>query len=220
MCYRVSIKASLKDLESEFQAKVQQPEIFKPYYHISGFDKPFLPVLRDPGAIEMLPWKSRDEFNTLNARSETVYEKKSFKNFAENRCLLIITGYFEHRDFQKKKYPYFIRPKQAKFFAVGGIVLDNSLLSVLTTDANPLMEKIHNSASRMPLILPKEKYLTWLRKDLSKEEAMNLMVPLPEEDMEAYTCSKVITARDRNRDCEEALSHVHYPELMDNPMLF
>jgi putative SOS response-associated peptidase YedK len=212
MCYRVSVKSNLKEIEKEFQAAIAEPELFTPYFHVSGFEKPFLPTLRSVGTINMLQWKSHDKFNTLNARNDTLYDKY-YKKFTGNRCLILVTGFFEHRDFNKKKYPYYITPKSNKFFAIGGLVLDQNNISIITTEANPMMEEIHNTASRMPLIIPEEKYSTWLHSDLTREEAENMMVPYPETAMEAYTSSRIITARGVNTNCEEAVSKVAYPEL-------
>jgi putative SOS response-associated peptidase YedK len=217
MCYRVSVKSNLKKIEEEFQAPVAEPELFTSYFHVSGFDKPFLPVMQSPGSIHMLQWKSHDKFNTLNAKSETLFDKY-YRKFAGNRCLIITTGFFEHRDFNKKKYPYYIKPKVAVFFAVGGIILDQNNFSVITTDANKMLEEIHNSASRMPLIIPREKYATWLRADLTKDEAQSLMVPFDDSEMEAYTCSRIITAKGVNTNCEEAIERVDYPELNQKPL--
>ncbi|MDZ7820343.1 MAG: SOS response-associated peptidase family protein [Candidatus Marinimicrobia bacterium] len=37
--------------------------------------------------------------------------------------------------------------------------------SILTTAANPLLEVIHNSRKRMPVILPPEKETAWLSRE-------------------------------------------------------
>ena len=100
---------------------------------------------------------------TLNAKGETVYEKPSFsQNILSRRCLLPVSGFFEWRDFNNNKYPYFIEPSKESGFILGSIFdtrLDKSTdkvydtFSTVTTAANPLMQMIHNVKKRMLLIL-------------------------------------------------------------------
>jgi putative SOS response-associated peptidase YedK len=219
MCYRVSTPTE-RDLEDQFNATLDNPDQYVPYYHISGFDAPSLPAItyENPKLIQLIPWKSKAEFNTLNAKSETLFDTY-FKSFTDRRCLILVSGFFEHRDFNKKKYPYFVKPKSGKGFAIGGIVSKDNTLSIITTPANPLMAKIHNTKLRMPLILPKDSYSKWLSKDLMKEEVKDLMLPYPENEMDAYTISTMITKKGIDTNVEEVLKRVHFAEL-DAPTLF
>jgi putative SOS response-associated peptidase YedK len=219
MCYRVATDEKEK-VEKQFNRKVEQIDLFNQYHHVSGFSKPHLPTITgEHEMIQMLQWKSRDEFNTLNAKSETLHDKY-FKKFVNRRCLILVKGFFEHRDHNKKKYPYFIRAKGTGSFAIGGIYSDQNTLSIITTEANELMAMIHNTKLRMPLIIPEERYSTWLQADLNKAEIENLMIPFPAEEMEAYTISTMITNTKINTNVEDVLKPVQYAELNPPPTLF
>ncbi len=106
MCYRVATP-TIKDVEDGTGAKFENPSLYKQYFHTSGFAKPKLPTItfENLSLVQLLDWKSRDEFNTLNARNDTLFEKY-FKKYADRRCLILVSGFFEHREFNKKKYPY------------------------------------------------------------------------------------------------------------------
>ncbi|MCX6273786.1 MAG: SOS response-associated peptidase, partial [Bacteroidetes bacterium] len=160
---------------------------------------------------------------TLNAVGETVFEKPSFrKSIVSKRCLLGINGFYEWRDFNGKKYPYHIQLKGGELFSLGCIYenwLDKSTgeikdtFSVLTTEANPLMEKIHNLKKRMPLIISREDECKWIDPTLNTEKIKNLIKPYQENEMEAYTISTDANSARKNRNIKEILKPVAYAEL-------
>ncbi|MCW3083803.1 MAG: hypothetical protein JWP12_1169 [Bacteroidetes bacterium] len=165
---------------------------------------------------------------TLNAKSETVFEKPSFRNsISGKRCLIFIKGFYEWKEIQKKKYPYYIHLKEQSVFTMGGIY-DSWLntntgktvhsCSIITTEANPLMAEIHNTKKRMPLIFDKTQADHWLKSDLSKEEITELMQPFDENKMEAYTISKLISSRTENANVAAVKNKFMYAEL--SPGLF
>ncbi len=141
---------------------------------------------------------------------------------SNNRCLIIADGFFEWMDFQKKKYPHLIQMQGEQVFCFAGIYsswvdkttgeLVNSF-SILTTDANPMMEKIHNLKNRMPVIVPPSLYKRWLSPNLTKEEINSFFIPYPEEKMQNHTISKRITSRTEDSNVIETLSPFEYPEL-------
>ena len=160
---------------------------------------------------------------TLNAKSETVFTLPSFKNsIREKRCLILVDGFYEWRTIGKQKYPYFIHYKNAEVFAMGGIYNDwlnketgkiESTFSVITTPANAIMSKIHNQKLRMPFILPSGLERHWLNANLNDNEIIELMQPLPEEQLVANTISKLITNKNKNPDTAEVQLQFEYPEL-------
>lgn len=237
MCYNISVKKSPEELEKRFKAKAAKGESISSHYYLSGFNHPKTPVISsvDPNVIDAFHWglipafcktvKDAKEMmvKTLNAKSETVFALPSFKNsIRQKRCMILADGFYEWRTLGKLKYPYFIQLKNKEAFAFGGIYNDwvnketgeviNSF-SIITTRANPLMEKIHNVKLRMPLILPKEVEKDWLNSNLKDNEVAELMKPLDETKMEAYSISKLITNRNENPDKPEIQSPFEYPEL-------
>ena len=99
------------------------------YYLVSGFSYPQLAVVRQDGVFlhewGLIPsWvKDQDTANdlrtkTLNAVGETVFEKPSFrKNVVSQRCLLPVSGFYEWREINGVKYPYYIRLAGQDYFS-------------------------------------------------------------------------------------------------------
>ena len=242
MCYNYSVKAKPEELEKRYNASFETVETFKPVFHTTGFKYEKLPVIlnEDRDHIRLLnwgliPWWNKDKAkalksrgNTLNARSETLFEKSSFKSsITSKRCLVPATGFFEWMDVDKKKYPFHIYLKNEPIFSFGGIwdrcKLKNEngeteiieTFSIITTDANVLMAKIHNLKQRMPLILPREAEKDWLNDDISKEQVESMLLPYLDDKMEAYTISKLITSKKESSNTEKVLEPFEYEELKD-----
>lgn len=237
MCYNISAKKAPQELEKRFQAKVAEGETISPHYYLSGFNHPKTPVIAsiEPTMIRNYHWglipafcqniKAAKEMmvKTLNAKSETIFSLPSFKNsIRQKRCLILTDGFYEWRTIGKQKYPYYIHAKNNEPFAFGGIYNDwlnkdtgeiINTFSIITTEANPLLAKIHNVKLRMPLILPKEIERDWLNPNLSENEITELMKPFDENEMGAHTISKLITNRNENPDKSEIQEPFEYPEL-------
>jgi putative SOS response-associated peptidase YedK len=162
---------------------------------------------------------------TLNAKSETVFEKASFKSsIRKKRCLVISTGFFEWQEYQKKKYPYFIRMKNVEIFSMAGIYSSwlnkekGELIksfSILTTNANPLLAKIHNLKERMPVILTPDKEKDWINPDLTDEQIASFFPAIDDRLLEAHTVSRLLTSRKENPNVPKVQETFEYPELSE-----
>jgi putative SOS response-associated peptidase YedK len=237
MCYNVAIYTDVEALERRFGAKFLHPDYFEPRYHASAFTAPYLPVISgdDIHAIQFFRWglvphwvedgetAEKIRMKTLNARSETIHEKPSFKHaIRDRRCLVLVDGFYEWREFKGKKYPYHIRLVDHAPFALagiwdswknGGTAVVEMTFSIITTRANPLLEQIHNTRKRMPVILETDDEGRWLDKNLSTEGIDSLLLPFDDTRMEAHTVSKLITARGRSTNVPEVMDEYLYPEL-------
>jgi putative SOS response-associated peptidase YedK len=233
MCYRYSIFSKPELLEAKWNAMLNQD--FSPIYHASAFSQQKLPIITNdsPKEIILAEWgliphwvksvKQADEIRirTANARAETIYEKPSFRNAAKNKhCLVLADGFFEWREVHHKKYPYYVRLKTHEPFAMAGLWEtwmnpDNGeeyvTYSIITTDANPLMAIVHNQKKRMPVILTDGFEKLWLSKDITKEQVHSILVPFEQGKMEAYTISKLITAKEKEPNVSQVLSPYTYP---------
>jgi putative SOS response-associated peptidase YedK len=235
MCYNYSVPSPVRLIE-RFKVSFPEQKSFQRRFHVSSFDTPKLPVITNdkPTQIQLFSWGlipfwAKDEKNaeelrmkTMNARSENIYDKPSFQQSAEQKhCLVLVDGFFEWQEVDGKKYPYYIRLKNHEPFALAGLwdswtnKKTNEILytyTVITTKANKLMEKIHNTKKRMPVILSQKDETHWLNK-LTKEQVQTFLEPYPDEEMEAYTISKLITSKNRNPNIPEVLTPYSYPEL-------
>jgi putative SOS response-associated peptidase YedK len=162
MCYRYSTPDP-DTVKKTFQVKLS--ENFEKRYHVGAFENVKLPVItnENPKQVDLFNWglipfwikdeKSAKEISerTVNARSETIFEKPAFRNSAgKKHCLVIADGFFEWRYFQGKNYPYYIKVKNREAFAIAGLWdcwknknTGENIFSytIITTEANPMMAK-------------------------------------------------------------------------------
>ena len=158
------------------------------------------------------------KYNTANARLETLRSANSYKNAwnTGQRCLVPATGFYEWQQTQegRPKQPYHIQINDRPIFAMTGIWESSASgngdqtvesFAIVTTEANALMARIHNTNRRMPVILAPADYLTWLTG--SAEDALDCLKTVADSEMNAYQISTFVN-NPRNNDarCVAALS--------------
>jgi len=234
MCYRYSVPGP-DVVKKTFQVKIGQD--FDRMYHVGAFENVKLPVItnENPGQVSLFKWglipfwvkdeKTASEFKdrTVNARSETIFEKPAFRSSAgKKHCLVLADGFFEWRYFKGKNYPYYIQLKDRDVFSIAGLwdlwVNKSSgeeiySYTIITAEANPLMAMIHNKKKRMPAILDPKDEKKWISKNLTKEETLDLLKPYDESKMTAYTISKLITTKDTDVNVPQVLEPFQYTSL-------
>lgn len=223
--------ALLKKYDATFQ--------FEDLYQISAFahpkviiyqnNKPYEPGISQWGLIP--DWAKEPEKiwnSTLNARGETIFEKSSFRKSAETkRCLIPVEGFYEHHDYKGKKYPFYISRKDGEVLYLAGIWNDwanpktgeiINTYSIVTTQANPLMAKIHNKPAnsedkRMPVILSENIMEEWL-KPLSKQELQEIaLFQFPDSKLEAWTVRR-LSGKESLGNVPEVSKKTEYPDLV------
>lgn len=201
----------------------------------NGFEHPKMPILTSE-CFENFNWGLVPSWTksfadalqirkqTLNAVSETVFEKPSFKaSIKSKRCAIPAAGFFEYRHVGKLTFPYFISHSDDHVFWFAGIYntctigSDNfNTFSILTTEANKLMTKIHNTKKRMPLILNDDDVSKWLDPKLTEPEIQRLCLPFSDDFMKAHTINRLkITSN--TEDTEAAIKPFSYYELEELP---
>ena len=137
----------------------------------------------------------------INARSETLAEKPSFKTaYKRRRCLVLADGFYEWKKEpdSKTKTPMYIQLESQQPFAFAGLWESwhngdgSHILSctIITTAPNSLMVNIHN---RMPVILSPDAYPQWLDPAEKKpSDLQDLLQPYPPEEMTAFPVSRAV----------------------------
>jgi len=99
----------------------------------------------------------------FNTRWETIQEKRTFQTaFKKHRCLVPISGWYEWKNVNDEKQPYFFHKENKLLQAAGLYWLRSSgdiEFSIITNEAEDDLLTIHN---RTPLILNKESQNVWI----------------------------------------------------------
>jgi len=140
------------------------------------------PFVKDPKSFPTL----------INARSEEVLTKPSFRNAMRwRRCLIPADGFYEWTGPKGKRRPFLLRPREPRLIAFAGLYerwrdpqggeLDTVV--ILTCPANRLVSELHD---RMPVVLDPQHYETWLDvKTNTTEDALAVLKPAADELFEA-----------------------------------
>lgn len=230
-------------LEQYFLEQEEAEDNEMRYYHVSGFQHPALHVICNDGQqiVQEMEWgliphwtKSDEDAKkfqnmTLNARSETIFEKPSFRAAARHRrCLLIVDSFFEYHHYKGKKYPFRIKLRDGHDIILAGLWDEwvnketgeiKRTFSIVTCVGNELLTKIHNNPKlkgpRMPVILTKEKAITWLKPindEFDRKDVQAVMAPYPADELEAYAVPQLVGAAGVG-DSPEAFEPFEYAEL-------
>jgi putative SOS response-associated peptidase YedK len=213
MCGRFVLYSNLEEIKEAFgiQQVRWEPE---PSYNIAPTQDVAVVVRREAGnSLEkmhwgLIPFWAKDPkigSRMINARSETLSEKASFKRpFKDQRCLVIADGFYEWAKTDHGKVPNFIRSKSQRPLGLAGLYdvwkspQGEAITSctIVTTQPNEFMQPIHN---RMPLILHASDEATWLDPTTPDiDEWLSALAPYPSQDMEAYEVSRSVNSPQNN----------------------
>ncbi len=133
----------------------------------------------------------------INARSETVAEKVTFRKLLRNRrCLVPANGFYEWEKRGGAKVPHFFSVRDEPLIAYAGIFDIPSTdddderpgFAILTTSANDLVRPYHD---RMPVIVHLEDMDRWLDPEIDEPGPLEpLYIPFPAELMDQWAVSK------------------------------
>ena len=217
MCGRYTLKTSVDDLAKQFEVE-EYPSSLTPSYNIAPTQQVATVLVEDgKRKLEMLHWGLIPSWaddpaignRMINARSETVATKPSYRSaFKNRRCLILADGFFEWEKTSDGKQPYYIRMEDGSPFAFAGLWeswkngSEIRSSTIITTDPNDLLGEIHN---RMPVILHPEDYEMWLDPEFDEKEPLTtLLKPYPASEMEAYPVSRRVNRPSNNQpECLE-----------------
>ena len=207
MCGRYTIIAKAEEIEKRFNVEV--PDTYTARYNAAPTQ--VLPVItnQSPEGLSFFHWglipswaKNKSISSKLiNARSETIAEKASFKNALKNRrCLVLADGFYEWKKSNKKsKIPYRIFLSTRELFAFAGLWEEFEdeeqkiihTFTIVTTAANSSISQIHE---RMPVILDKKSEHRWLAEGISTEEMLQILSFPHESKLEFHPVSPMVNS--------------------------
>lgn len=204
MCGRSSLTKNEKEIEERFNATFYSDELFRynpfPTYNVAPTHMHPVITNEDPSKLRFFSWglipswsKDRKIASSLiNARSESVLEKVSFRKAMESRrCLVPFDGYYEWNRTGKNKIPFYITTTNVDIFTVAGLWekwISNDTkqevysFTILTQSPNELLSEIHD---RMPAILLPEQEKLWIDNSISANEILKIIEPYPAKWMKA-----------------------------------
>jgi putative SOS response-associated peptidase YedK len=231
VCFTVSIYATTHSIEADLGAVFEHDQEYRPYFHVSGFVHPHLPLITNAESdqIQLCEWgliprwtksceSARDiRKMTLNARRETIYEKPSFRDaIRKRRALLPVNGFVEWRHEGALKIPHYVRAVDRSLLTLGCVWEDwtdpesgevHTTFSIVTTDANELMSYVHNAKQRMPVIIPRDDRQVWLMAE-DREQIEPCMRPLEDGVLEAFQVTREVSSIKVNTTEEQLLEPV------------
>jgi putative SOS response-associated peptidase YedK len=174
MCGRYATTRSDTDLTLLFDA-VSDTEPLLPSWNVAPTDP--VPMIRVSQRREarvldsarwglVPPWAAdlRGAARMINARAETVATSPAFApSFAKRRCLVPADGWYEWVRDGKQRQAYYLTPADGGPLAFAGLwsMFGNEVLTctIVTTAALGGLARVHD---RMPLILPPDRWSSWL----------------------------------------------------------
>ncbi|NMO94639.1 SOS response-associated peptidase [Paenibacillus lemnae] len=223
MCGRFTLTVTWEELMNHFLIDAESlPPFHTPKYNVAPTQM-VAAVIHDGRSrrIGQLRWglipswakDASAAAKMINARSETLENKPAYKTpFLRKRCLIPADSFYEWKKQDALKIPYRICRKDGGIFSMAGLydiwtAPDGSRVSsctVITTTPNQLMEPIHN---RMPVILDREHEDLWLNRNASADELKSLLIPYPDDDMQAVRVSMTVNSvRNDSPECIQSVT--------------
>ncbi|MGI9018443.1 MAG: SOS response-associated peptidase [Euzebya sp.] len=134
----------------------------------------------------------------INARSESITTKSAFaESFERRRCLLPADGFYEWQKADRARLPWFVARSDGEPMVFAGIwsswrdrgepQAERVLTcSILTTTANDVIRPIHD---RMPVVLDRADWDTWLDPQADPETLTQLLTPADDDAISRYRVS-------------------------------
>ena len=226
MCGRFTLRSPMSVLVKQFglSSEIELPARFNvaPTQQVAA--------LRHPEAMDhetaqgygftllrwgLIPFWSKEVSSSkplINARSETVAEKPSFRtSFKRKRCLILADGYYEWKAKGGEKQPFYISRKDQLPFVMAGLwdrydrgETPIESCTILTTDANQATKPVHH---RMPVMLAARDFKTWLNPESASEALQELLIPDPSDSLQLTPVSRHVNSpRNDDPSCIEPIS--------------
>ena len=199
MCGRYAVR-DVQQIQNEYGSTI------KTNFNVSPSQDVLVLTDREGGSTqpETMRWHysptwAKEPMNLINARSETLREKPSFK--MAQRCLIVADGWYEWLRKGENNQPYFFHMSN-KVFNFAGIYTEYQGVkgcAIITKDANEKLSKIHH---RMPVMLKHNEGRDWLKgKDVYSSSLS--------ERVEYFPVDKIVNSpRNNDERCVEEIKLV------------
>lgn len=209
MCGRLSFVTTKEKIREQFGERLELGDSpLQLSYNIAPTQQAYVILNENPEVLDRLSWglvphwskDAKDAAKRINARSEGIAEKPSFRLPIRNRrCVVLADSFYEWQREGKQKLPFRILPANGHLLALAGVwdswkKPDGGLhrsFAVITTTPNQEMASVHD---RMPVLLntPQE-VRRWLG-EMPLEEALDMLRPPEDDVLSLYRVSEKVNA--------------------------
>ena len=209
MCGRFAVYSSAEAIASYAKA-LQKIQKWDPNFNISPGT--MVPIIYNDASNRLLttmrfgliPFWAKDEkfaSKLINARSESIADKPSFRYaFEKRRCLIVANGYYEWEKSSKKPY-YFYNPEQEIIFFAGiwesWKSPNGEIIKTCSIITKPAAENINHIHHRMPVILNFPEAENWLINP-NKSELINILYNFADEKLVYHPVSIAVNSSRNN----------------------
>ena len=185
MCGRNTIFSDKNKIKKELRADIwKNEEDFNPTYNLSPTQNSPVLIKNNKRAIYPMRWGFGFKSSMkpiFNARAETLEKKQSFKHLiAKNRCIVISDGFFEWKNINDSKIPYFIYHSDGKVIAMAGLCkwdADNKgnrklVYTIITKEARASLKEIHH---REPVMLNDRSLSAWINVNEPFDDPLDIL---------------------------------------------
>jgi putative SOS response-associated peptidase YedK len=213
MCGRYTLTTRKEDLAVELAVDPGVVLDLEPRWNIAPTQE--VPILLKDVGIRMAlfrwglvpPWAKDPVVGSrmINARSETLADRASFRDaLRERRCLVLADGFYEwlRGEAGRPKIPHYIRLRSGRAFTFAGLWSkwrgpagqDLYTCTIVTGESDALVGRIHD---RMPVVIPPALRDAWLDPGhRDPESLLALLRAARPEEMEMFPVSRWVNKPD------------------------
>lgn len=207
MCGRYTQTSKLSELVDTYEIdEVLLEELVQTSFNVAPSQVAPVIYFREKRFLHPLHWGIRPAWakpgskRLINARSETVWEKPSFRHLMEtHRCLVPAAGFYEFQSNPGgRKVPHYFTSANGRPVSFAGLWSESEeggRFTILTTAANEEVSRVHD---RMPVILEEEDFAEWVQPGLSRPRCTELVQPRPNGYLAVHSVSSRVNSPAHN----------------------
>jgi len=200
---------------------IQTPKNYHQSFNLAPTQ--LVPTLTSPKRLEFYRWGlvpswAKDPSignRMINARSETLAEKPSFKRaLAQRRCLVPAQGFYEWKVENKTKQPYFIFHHDRSLLLFAGLweqwkSPEGEIIHSVTIVTKEAQGNLKNLHDRMPAILSPQSKEAWLSPEIDLHSAQQILNQTAAEKIDFFPVSTLVNKPVNNsKECIEPIAKV------------
>ena len=201
MCGRYTLAADADELVEAFDVPSLTFDLIRRYNIAPSQLAPVVAQDRHGRRIGLLTWglvpawMDEPGAGFINARSESVLDKPSFREaFERRRCLVPADGFYEWKKGAAGKVPHWFYPGGGGLISFAGLwdswsrpgVEPRHTFTILTTEANEDVEDVHD---RMPVVIAVGDRDMWLHRSSSLDELTPMLRSTPAGTFDVHPVS-------------------------------